>query len=172
MTSPSDQPPSGAPSGTVWYGGLIPWFAIRLSILGDDVDPADIARKLGVEPDVAAMKGERPSNLGRKSRFKARQGMWTICICRDNPSCSCQRNSNEPDVEVAMGLLLDRVTVAPEKWLEAVGKAEARIYVSFELDTHNRGFHLPSELLQRLSDLRINADFDIYANAIPASKTD
>ncbi|HET6234228.1 MAG TPA: DUF4279 domain-containing protein [Acetobacteraceae bacterium] len=57
MKKPNPQPPSDAPPGTVWFGGPIPWFSISLSITADDLDPGEVTRLLGVEPDEARRRG-------------------------------------------------------------------------------------------------------------------
>jgi hypothetical protein len=63
VKKPAPRPASDAPEGTVWFGGPIPWFSITLSISADDLDPDDVTRLLGVQPDDAQRKGVRTWTL-------------------------------------------------------------------------------------------------------------
>jgi uncharacterized protein DUF4279 len=142
----------------VTIGGPMPWFSVSLSILADDLDPDEVTRLLGVEPDTTRRRGVRwpvPDRPGMSaagvSKFPARIGLWLIRLRPEQaPDC---------DVEAAVARLLDRIAVVPpEVWRQACAGAKARVSVALTLDAYNRGFGLGPALLRRVADL----DFDVY----------
>ena len=80
--------------------------------------------------------------------------MWSIRLCRDQ--------TDEWDIEAVICALLDRIVVNNDAWKTAVGNAKARIFVGLSLDAENRGFGFSPEFLQRVADLGIQLDFDVY----------
>lgn len=143
--------PSEAPPGTVRFGGPVPWFSISLSITADDLDPDEVTRLLGVEPDGARRPGV-PDTRGRTPR----SGAWVLCLRREQtPQC---------DVGVAIGMLLDRIPASAEAWGLARAHASARVFVGVRLDAFNRGLVLSTDLMSRLVNLGLRFDLDIYAD--------
>jgi hypothetical protein len=155
MKSPYPQPPREAPADTQWFGGPIPWFSITLSIAGDGVDPTAISGLLRVHPDLAWKKGEPLPATGKFGRRRP-SGRWSICLCRED--------TDEWNVEAAIGAVLDRVAVERDVWKSAVGGAQARVFVGLFLDSRNRGFGFSPQFLRRIADLQIQLDFDLYAD--------
>jgi Domain of unknown function (DUF4279) len=166
LKKPIPQPASDVPEGTLWFGGPIPWFSISLTVSADDLDPDEITRLLGVQPDRAQRKGvplpRHDGSPGRVPTF----GAWSIRLLREE--------TTEWDVEEAIALVLDRVAVNDEVWRQAVSNTNVRIFIGLTLDTFNRGFGFAPALLKRIGDLGIQLDFDVYAeeSAHDASATD
>jgi hypothetical protein len=132
-------------------GGPIPWFSVSLSIYGADLEPDEVTRLLGIEPDRTHRRGMlRPS--GRPYDL----GMWSISMRGDN--------TTEPDVCAAIEMLLDRIRVAPDVWRVAVTDAQTRrVNVGLVLDAFNRDLDMRPDLLRRLAELGLELGLDIYA---------
>ena len=162
MSKPNSRPPNGAPKGTTWFGGPIPWFSVSLLVSGDNLDPDEVTRLLGIKPDVAHRSDSSASTGSKSRRSMGSQGMWEICL-RYEETC-------EADLETAINVVLNRVNVTTALWQEVVGKAEARIFVGLTLDSYNRGFRISSNLLRRVADLGVHLDFNIYAELPPAAE--
>jgi hypothetical protein len=136
----------------------LPWFSITLSISGDDVDPKAISDLLRVQPDKAWKKDERlPAKAGRLERLRS-SGRWSIRLRRED--------TDEWDVEAAICSVLDRVGVQGDVWRSAVGGGQARLFVGLSLDSRNCGFGFSPQFLRRIADLKIQLDFDLYADEL------
>ena len=144
-------------------GGPMPWFSVGLWLTADDLDPDEVTRLLGVEPDLTRRRGVRwplPDRDGmssplRLSSVPARLGVWSVRLRPEQaPEC---------DVEAAITKVLDRLAAAtPEAWHRACAGAKARISVALTLDAYNRGFGLGPALLLRTAELGLEMDFDVY----------
>ena len=145
----------------ITLGGPMPWFAASLTLAADDLDPGEVTRLLGVEPDMTRCKGVRwpvPASGKRPARLSsvpARNGLWSIEV-RPAQAPGC-------DVAEAVAMLLDRVAaVPPAAWRRACAGTSARIFVALTLDDYNRGFGFGPALLRRVADLGLDLDLDIY----------
>lgn len=140
-------------------GGPLPWFSATLSVSHEQLDPQFITDILGIPPDRSTKRGvAAKSRTGRKLP-EARLGMWTIEVPRNL--------SSELDIAGAINNLLTRVEVPEELWLRALmhcPDASARIFLGLRLDSFNRGFSLPSAIVQRLARRHLTLDFDLYAS--------
>ena len=131
----------------------MPWFSITLSIRADDLDPDEVTRLLVVKPDKVVRKGV--TTLTRRGRsYVPEFGYWSIVLRGED--------TTEWDVEIAIGMLLDRVSASSGAWRQARANAHARMFVGLRLDGFNRRFKLCPELMQRLAELGVELDFDIY----------
>ena len=152
----------GSNDDDVPLGGPMPWFSVSLSLAAEDLDPDEVTRLLGVEPDMTRRRGVRwpvgereGMSAARVSSYPARIGLWSIRLRPEQaPEC---------DVEAAIARVLDRVAaVAPEAWRQACDGAKARISVALTLDAYNRGFGLGPALLRRVAELGLTLDLDVY----------
>ena len=144
-------------------GGPMPWFSVGLWLTAEDLDPDEVTRLLGVEPDLTRRRGARwplPDRDGmssplRLSSVPARLGVWSIRLHPEQaPGC---------DVEAAMAKVLDRVAAAaPEAWRRARAGVTARLSAALTLDACNRGFGLGPALLRRAADLGLELGFDVH----------
>lgn len=151
MKKPHPLSPSEAPPGAVWFGGPVAWFSISLSFTADDLDPDEVTRLLGVEPDEARRSGV-PDTRGRTPP----SGAWVLSLRREQaPQC---------DVGVAIGRLLDRIPASADVLGLARAHANARVFVGVRLDAFNRGLVLSTDLMSRLVNLGLRFDLDIYAD--------
>ena len=147
----------------IWLGGPMPWFSVGLWLTAEDLDPDEVTRLLGVEPDLTRRRGVRwplpdPEGMSsplRLSSVAARLGVWSIRLSPEQaPGC---------DVEAAMVKVLDRVAAAaPEVWRRARAGAKARLSTALTLDAYNRGFGLGPTLLRRAVELDLELNFDVY----------
>jgi hypothetical protein len=138
----------------VTIGGPIPWFSISLTIHADDLDPDEITRVLGVQPDQTQRKGVPLPPRGDRPPRVPQIGMWLINLRPEQaPGCN---------VETAIATLLDRITVPLDLWHQARAGASVRVFVGLSLDDYNSGFGIDPPLLRRAADLGVNLDFDIY----------
>lgn len=157
-----DKSPQPDPGGLFSIGGPMPWFSVSLSLTADDLDPDEVTRLIGVEPDLTRRKGVRsPAPDGpwmssnRLSSTPARRGHWSIELC---PEAAPGR-----DVEEAVAEVLERIAAVPtEAWRQASAGTLARVFVAVTLDAYNRGFGFKPDLLRRIADLGLALDFDIY----------
>ncbi|MCL4177546.1 MAG: DUF4279 domain-containing protein [Verrucomicrobia bacterium] len=76
MKAPKPRPPEGAPPGTVWFDGPLEWSGITLRVQGDDLDPEDVSRVLGCEPDLARRRGDPILRSDGSTGRLARTGAW------------------------------------------------------------------------------------------------
>ena len=149
--------------GEILLGGGIPWFSVGLWLTAEDLDPDEVSRLLGVEPDLTRRRGVRwplpdPDGMStplRLSSVPACLGVWSIRLKPEQaPGC---------DVEAAMAIVLDRVAaVAPEAWRRVRADADARLSAALTLDAYNRGFGLGPTLLRRVVELDLELNFEVY----------
>jgi hypothetical protein len=148
---------------SISLGGPMPWFSMGLWLTAEDLDPDEVTRLLGVEPDLTRRRGVRwplpdPGGMSsplRLSSVPAHLGVWAIRLHPERaPGC---------DVEAAIARVLDRlVAAAPDAWRRARAGATARVSVALTLDAYNRGFGLGPALLRRAAELDLELDFDVY----------
>ena len=141
----SRTPPSGAPDGTVWFGGPVDRWTVALRVFGDDLDPAHISALLGVEPSSAARKGD-PFPL---------KGRWIL----DIDSEDCDEND---DVEDGVRLLLSRLPSHAGLWASLTTSYTVDVSCGLFLSTWNRGFGISADLSRLLADRNLTIGFDLY----------
>jgi len=153
MAKIARKPPSGAPEGTVWFGGPVDRFKITLRIFGDGLDPGHITSLLGCTPTTAETRGKAIDIPGRASRIP-KKGRWSLTI--ESKDCP------DGDVEDGIKTLLRRLHDDPEMWATLTSTYTVDLFCGLFLAAHNRGFELSEGLSRMLSDRRLRIGFDIY----------
>lgn len=138
-------------------GGPMPWFSASLQLVHEDIDPDVVTETLGIQPDRTMKRGQPRKSRSGRDMSPARIGMWAIDVPKGL--------IGELDIAGAVGHLLDRIAVADRRWNSALAlcpDANVRVFFGLRLDSFNRGFSLPAQLLWRLAQQQIKLDFDIY----------
>lgn len=146
------RPRRDADEGGVEVGGSIDATTVGLSVYGDDLDPDEITRLLGVAPTKVCRRGER----WRPQLPPARTGMWLLT----EPWAS-----EEPDRLTSR--LLDRLPGDPDCWAALRSRFRVAIGYGISLEDWNRGFSLSAATVARLAVLGVEVGFDIYGAGDP-----
>ena len=154
MKRPFPKPTKDVPPGTIWFGGPISWFSIALIISADDLIPEDVTRLLLVQPTRSRTKGLPIST--RTNAPIAKIGSWALELS--------SAETDEWDVTEAVRLLISRFPQQRAVWKLLPAGAQVRLSLGLHLDTTNRGFSLPVDIVQFAADRHIDLDFDIYSD--------
>ena len=147
------KPPTGAPEGTVWFGGPVDRFRITLRIYGEELDPDRISALLGCTPTRAERKGIPISTRGGARIPK--KGRWALEI----NSRDCDEND---DVEDGIRMLLARLPSDRDLWVSLTSMYTVDVFCGLFLESSNRGFGISPEVSKLLSDRHLEIGFDLY----------
>jgi hypothetical protein len=78
MKAPKPTVPRGAPKGTVWYGGPLKWFVLRLSIVSKDLVPNEVTDLIGCAPDDAWEAGKPVLGADGSTKRVSKLGHWSV----------------------------------------------------------------------------------------------
>ena len=78
MKKPPDKLVKSAPEGTVWFGGPFDRSNASLRIFGDELNPDEISRSLGVPSTYSEKKGDVIVGKVSKQQRIAKTGRWSI----------------------------------------------------------------------------------------------
>lgn len=123
--------------------------SFRLS--GDDLDPTEVSRLLGVEPTRAHAQGDTHSNSQGRVYYR-RFGLWLL------------RGSDDGEASLEEGLIgmLDRLP--PDAIVALVERGyKADFFCGLFLDHFNEGVVLSPSTLGRIARLGAELDLDIYS---------
>jgi hypothetical protein len=143
------QPPSGAPPGTIWFGGPVSRLRASLSVFGDgSFDANEVTRVLGCSPTrVTAVPVAKPRKKG-----------WLLTLERD-----------DGDADALVVELLGRVTSSARVWTRLIASYKVDIFCGVFLSSENQGFDLAPETLALVAKRGIRIGFDVYASEGGAS---
>ena len=139
-----------------------PEFAASLSIVGDDLEPDEVSRLLGCEPDDSHRVGDRVSS---RSTTLRKNGAWSIqddCLPTESLSTKIEA-------------VLDRISVDPLAWQAARGRFDAILFCGIFLnqpDKLGEMVTLPEALLRRVSDLGLRLELDVWPPAGEEPRTE
>jgi hypothetical protein len=133
-------------------GGDVDDIRVSLRVIGDDLDPDEVTRLLGVEPSTAAKKGRLRE--GTKSQTPQRAGIWTLDLGK----------SREWLLEDLITAVLDRVPVSLEVWRQLGARYKIDLFCGLFLERWNRGVDLSPGLLHRIAERGLALSFDIYCD--------
>lgn len=143
----SREPPSGAPEGTVWFGGPVDRWTVALRVYGDELDPDSISALLGCPPSSAQRRGDPFPKKGR----------WVLEI----DSRNCAENDQVDD---GIKMLLARLPSDRAVWVSLTSTYAVNIFCGVFLASSNQGFGVSTEALRLLSDRSLEIGFDVYAH--------
>ena len=145
MTTPSAEPhaPYDFPRSRL---------SVSLRVRGDDLDPAEITRTFGVEPDFSARKGE--SWLRRGRTVIQASGIWTRRV----------RHGAAPvwDLERAVHTLLADLPTDLEIWRALGSRYTLDIFCGLFMSNENQGTQLSAATLLVLGERGLVLDIDVY----------
>ena len=122
---------------------------IELRVTGDDLDPDRITRMLGVNPTVAARRGETIDVAGVP--VVQRTGIWTYAL----PA------SPEWELADAIDTLLERLPHDPVLWESLAGWATVAVVCGLFIHDADRAADVPPDTLARLAERRLALSLQI-----------
>ena len=154
MKKPKPTPPRGAPDGTVWFGGPMPWFAIGIEITAEDLNPDEITSLLGVRPTTQHKRGEPVFNKDHTRKRLPKFGRWSLGLESSE--------TDEWDTNEAVKQLIARFPTDPTVWGAISERAKIRLTLALFLENFNQGFSIDPDVLRWLADRNVALDIDIY----------
>lgn len=133
-------------------GGPVGRVSVTLRVMGDEVDPDEITRLLGVTPKLAERKGELVRRGERT--ITRRTGHWS-CSLGDGPS-------PEWELDDAIAALLGRMSADLEVWTYLGRRHRMDLFCGLFMGTVNQGAVLRPETLRLLADRGLTLGLDIY----------
>ncbi len=145
--------PSLPPDGFA-LGGPIGRIAVSLRVAGDALDPAEVTRLLGVQPDIAARKGDR---VQRGDRTVAQHsGSWIYALGNGS--------SPEWDLDDAIATLLGRLPADLMVWDDLGRRFRLDLFCGLFLGSPNQGCVLRPSTLRLMADRGLKLSLDIYGS--------
>lgn len=123
-----------------------------LRISGDDLDPAEITRLLGCDPDSAQTKGEQIVGRNTGSIRVASVGMWRLFAIEREPE----------DLDGQIGELLSKLTDDLNVWRAIAGKYRLDLFCGLFMRGGNEGLSIAPDSLAALGARQIELGLDIY----------
>lgn len=121
--------------------------------MGGELDPAEVTRLLGVQPEIAARKGDP---VRRGDRMVAqRSGSWIYAL--DDGS------SPERDLDDAIAALLCRLPADRAVWDDLGRRFRLDLFCGVFLGSPNQGCVLRPSTLRLMADRGLTLSLDIYA---------
>jgi hypothetical protein len=125
---------------------------VSLRVLGNDVDPAEIARLLGREPTSAQRKGEALTGPAGQTNI-ARTGMWRLETADRSPG----------NINAQVAELLGQLTPSLDVWRAIAAKHSIDLFCGLFMDQGNEEIALSPDSMKALGDRGIELGLDIYA---------
>jgi hypothetical protein len=130
--------------------------AASISFFGDDLDPAEITRRLGAEPTIGVRKGGlRATAIGIGN--PARTGSWVLKADRRSPA----------DLDGQINDLLARLTNDIQTWQSLAARYRGRVFCGLFLGGANEGLRLLPDTLVRVGERGLLMDAEIYEQDLP-----
>lgn len=122
-----------------------------IGFYGDDLDPDEITRLLGMEPTVGVVKGGTwATSLGAEKN--AAIGSWRI------KAGSCEPENLNAQIEALLAPLSQDFSV----WRELCSRFRGVFFCGFWLNSYNDGIELSPKVLSLIAERGLGLDLDIY----------
>ena len=131
----------------LWIMAVIYRTVATLRIIGDDLDPDEVTRLLGVEPTAQSRKGE-----ANRSGYPAPHGIWRLGATEQVPG----------DLNAQIDELLAKVTPDPSVWTDLTRKFRCDIFCGLFMQDGNEGEQLEPRILAMLGSRGLQLGLDIY----------
>jgi hypothetical protein len=161
MRSPREMAPKDIPPGTVQISGPADWFTLSLSVSGQELDPDDISKLLGVAPSRIVRIGERIYPSNPRSRISD-VGILELSL---DPSAT-----DDSDVVKAAERLISQAAATPSAWLALPAGCTVYLDAGIHMTAMSGGFWMSPTLMKLLGERNIEARFDIYDRSVPRGR--
>lgn len=132
-----------------------PTMTVKFSLSGEDLNPDEITKVLGISPSGAWSKGD-PVPRQPNSRFIPRPsypfGRWIL-----HAPCS-----NQDNFDIQINALLDVLENLRPGINDLAKKYNGEISIAYSSSEDNFGFHFDMSLLQRIYVLGVELDIVVY----------
>ena len=123
---------------------------VDFRVVGEDLDPEVISRKLNIAPDSLGRKGEF---VGRNKSVPARSGFWII---------SSKRDVESDVLEEHFWFLLKRLERSSDFFRSLSENYMVDFFTFLYIDESNPDISLSREAISAVAKLGASIDFDIY----------
>jgi hypothetical protein len=124
---------------------------VAVRFYGDDLDPDELSKRLGVSPSSLARKGEVTRSASGRDRT-AKTGRWVFRV-----------ESREPgDLDGQIRELFGCLTPDLATWHELAGKYAPDLFVGLMMKDTNEGIEVSVESLAMLAERRVTLSLDLY----------
>lgn len=132
---------------------------VAVRFYGDDLDPDELSKRLGAQPESAARKGDvtRSEKSGRERTAKA--GRWIFRVERREPG----------DLDGQIRELFGSLTADLNAWRELAATYDADLFVGLFMKEANEGIEVSADCLVMLTERGITLSLDVYG---PTEKQD
>lgn len=124
--------------------------SVSLCVFGEDLDPAEVTRLLGVAPTRTHRRGDRTEAQSRPSV----QGAWIRQVRCEAPVTP----------EAALRRLLDSIPRDHDAWLQLAAEASVQVRVACHFTRWNKGFSFSPDVVRRLGELGLEVRFAFYGD--------
>jgi len=156
--SDHDDPPPDAkvvpfrqPGIIAEVGGLVDETWASLALYGEDLDPEDVTRTLGVQPTKAFRRGERP----RPRMRPLAHGLWSLGAEAAAPT--------SPDQLIQA--VLASTAATPDAWASLRSRFDVQLRLAIWTRSWNRGFALETATLAALAARGASLQVSVYADS-------
>jgi len=122
--------------------------AVSVRFGGVDLDPDEITRLLGVEPEAAHRYGDPMPN----GRGTWRRGLWVRRVPRSSPG----------DIETQVRSLFARMSSDLIVWQDLSLRYHGDIFCGLFLEDSNEGISISPDCIRAIADRGLQLGFDIY----------
>jgi hypothetical protein len=127
--------------------------AVSLSISGEDLNPAEVTRCLGVQPRIGYRKGETIRLPNGRPGPAGRTGLWSVSV-------ECRKPADiDGQTDELLGLLTDDLAI----WGNLATRFHIRLFCGLMLESGNEGFALSPKTMYDLAVRHIAFEADIYS---------
>jgi|JI9StandDraft_2_1071091.scaffolds.fasta_scaffold178102_2 hypothetical protein len=125
---------------------------VSLRIFGDEVDPGEITKLLGREPEIGRTKGQVIVTSSGRERVE-RKGRWVVRNIRRDPG----------DLNAQIVEILESTTSDVDVWRSIAARHHVDIFCGLFLSADNEGVALAPETMKLVGERGIKVWLDVYA---------
>jgi hypothetical protein len=130
-------------------GGSVDEVNVTLALYGEELEPEEVSRALGVEPTSAHRRGERrgpgiPPYLS---------GAWLLK----------ERGGDAESAEAVLDRLLKQLPEDSAVWRDLSMRHSIQVGFGLHMTGWNKGLSIPLKQVRRIAELGASMEFDIYA---------
>ncbi|MCP4284799.1 MAG: DUF4279 domain-containing protein [Gammaproteobacteria bacterium] len=127
--------------------------ATSLRIFGDNLEPTEITKLLGKEPDRAYRKGDEVPVANGTTRV-ARTGSWSVSVDRKSPG----------DLDAQITEILDGTSEDLGHWRYLASRFQVEMFCGLFLEEWNEGLSVSAATSTLLGSRGISLELDVYCH--------